>query len=613
MIKILAGFIFLLSAAFLAAQPIGEKTIAKVGNISITENEFVERYELTPLYRKNIKKMKNSLKLEFLYSLAAEKLWALEAERLGFDTTEVMKFATTEFQKMFVRDILFHREIKDQVIVTEEDVINGYFKSTSALKVNFIFSENEEEIFEIFRLLNTGFPFDSILVERSEYQEQPAPIEVIFGQLLEEVEDSVFTLRVGNYTSPLFTPDGWYIFRVVNRSESLLITEQDRNDALNTVKKTIEARRLDQYFDEFYMEFFKDKKIEADAALFKILAQNIKDIFEKKRNEVTDSSSNLLSIISEDVIEIENRIGKETLDKIFIKFDSNPFSLKDYLRLIAFDGFNLKPEEIPDFFPILNSKTRSVIEKELLAREGIRRGYHLLPEVQNQIAMWRGNYLFQLLQNQFLDSASVSDDEVYQQYLLTNKEESFPQLVNIVEVLTDSLEVVDKVLRELNEGKDIYDLAVEHSQREWTKKNRGEFGLFPVTMHGEIGRIASTLEVGEIYGPLKVPEGYSIFKVIDSQEQNPEVPKPFEAVKEEIKRNLAFSKMRHKMSTYTVSLAKRYGLTINPDVLMAADVTDINTFAYRMLGFGGRITAVPLLAPNNDWVEQWINSSADLQ
>jgi parvulin-like peptidyl-prolyl isomerase len=613
MIKFLTVFIFLLAAALLAAQPIGEKTIAKVGNISITENEFVERYELTPLYRKNIKKMKNSLKLEFLYSLAAEKLWALEAERLGFDTTEVMKFATTEFQKMFVRDILFHREIKDQVIVTEEDVINGYFKSTSALKVNFIFSENEEEIFEIFRLLNTGFPFDSILVERSEYQEQPAPIEVIFGQLLEEVEDSVFTLRVGNYTSPLFTPDGWYIFRVVNRSESLLITEQDRNDALNRVKKTIEARRLDQYFDEFYMEFFKDKKIEADAALFKILAQNIKDIFEKKRNEVTDSSSNLLSIISEDVIEIENRIGKETLDKIFIKFDSNPFSLKAYLRLIAFDGFNLKPEEIPDFFPILNSKTRSVIEKELLAREGIRRGYHLLPEVQNQIAMWRGNYLFQLLQNQFLDSASVSDDEVYQQYLLTNKEESFPQLVNIVEVLTDSLEVVDKVLRELNEGKDIYDLAVEHTQREWTKKNRGEFGLFPVTMHGEIGRIASTLEVGEIYGPLKVPDGYSIFKVIDSQEQNPEVPKPFEAVKEEIKRNLAFSKMRHKMSTYTVSLAKRYGLTINPDVLMAADVTDINTFAYRMLGFGGRITAVPLLAPNNDWVEQWINSSADLQ
>jgi parvulin-like peptidyl-prolyl isomerase len=613
MIKFLTVFIFLLTAAFLAAQPIGEKTIAKVGNISITENEFVERYELTPLFRKNIKKMKNSLKLEFLYSLAAEKLWALEAERLGFDTTEVMKFATTEFQKMFVRDILFHREIKDQVVVTDEDVLNGYFKSTSALKVNFIFSENEEEIFEIFRLLNIGFPFDSILVERSEYQEQPAPIEVIFGQLLEDVEDSVFTLRVGNYTSPLFTPDGWYIFRVVNRSESLLITEQDRNDALNTVKKTIEARRLDQYFDEFYMEFFKDKKIEADAALFKILAQNIKDIFEKKRNEVTDSSSNLLSIISEDVIEIENRIGKETLDKIFIKFDSNPFSLKDYLRLIAFDGFNLKPEEIPDFFPILNSKTRSVIEKELLAREGIRRGYHLLPEVQNQIAMWRGNYLFQLLQNQFLDSASVSDDEVYQQYLLTNKEESFPQLVNIVEVLTDSLEVVDKVLRELNEGKDIYDLAVEHTQREWTKKNRGEFGLFPVTMHGEIGRIASTLEVGEIYGPLKVPEGYSIFKVIDSQEQNPEVPKPFEAVKEEIKRNLAFSKMRHKMSTYTVSLAKRYGLTINPDVLMAADVTDINTFAYRMLGFGGRITAVPLLAPNNDWVEQWINSSADLQ
>jgi hypothetical protein len=30
---------------------------------------------------------------------------------------------------------------------------------------------------------------------------------------------------------------------------------------------------------------------------------------------------------------------------------------------------------------------------------------------------------------------------------------------------------------------------------------------------------------------------------------------------------------------------------------------------FRFLGFGGRITAVPLLAPNVDWVEKYINQN----
>ncbi|MCK7516464.1 MAG: peptidylprolyl isomerase [Ignavibacteriales bacterium] len=49
------------------------------------------------------------------------------------------------------------------------------------------------------------------------------------------------------------------------------------------------------------------------------------------------------------------------------------------------------------------------------------------------------------------------------------------------------------------------------------KKSNGEYGLFPVTENGEIGRIASTMNVGDIYGPLELKEGYSIFKLIDKQ------------------------------------------------------------------------------------------------
>ena len=287
---------------------------------------------------------------------------------------------------------------------------------------------------------------------------------------------------------------------------------------------------------------------------------------------------------------------------------SDPATLKAFLRTLIFDGFKSQTYDFKSIHASLGGKVKTFIEQELLSREGYGQNLHLLPQVQEQVSTWRENYLYQILQNQFIDSAKVSNEEVYQAYLQQNKSEYYPMTVNIIEVLTDSLEIVEKVLSELKQGKDIRELAVQFTKREWTKSKNGEFGLFPVTMHGEIGRIASSMEIGEVYGPLKVPEGYSVFKLIDKQKEKTIPPQPFEKVKSEIERNLTVKKIRSRLNEFTVQLALKYGLSINYELLNSLEVTNINSFGYRTLGFGGRITAVPLISPNVDWVEPWLNS-----
>ena len=76
-------------------------------------------------------------------------------------------------------------------------------------------------------------------------------------------------------------------------------------------------------------------------------------------------------------------------------------------------------------------------------------------------------------------------------------------LVNIVEILTDSLENVEKIFNELKSGKDIKLISQKKFNKEnGLKRKDGEYGLFPITQHGEIGRIASTMNVGDVYGHL---------------------------------------------------------------------------------------------------------------
>jgi peptidyl-prolyl cis-trans isomerase C len=199
----------------------------------------------------------------------------------------------------------------------------------------------------------------------------------------------------------------------------------------------------------------------------------------------------------------------------------------------------------------------------------------------------------------------VSDDEVYSYYKQLNKEEKYPQLINIIEILTDSLEIVDIILQEIKDGKDFNELAKQYTKREWTKKNSGEFGFFPSSQFGEIGRIAATMKIGEIFGPLKVPGGYSIFKLVDKRDSVSVLPQPFDKVKDDYKRTLLYSKAKTRMDNYTVDLAIKYGVGIDFDVLESIRVTNISSFALRKLGFGGKVTAVPIVAPNVDWVQPW--------
>ena len=168
-------------------------------------------------------------------------------------------------------------------------------------------------------------------------------------------------------------------------------------------------------------------------------------------------------------------------------------------------------------------------------------------------------------------------------------------------------------MEEINHGKDIRELALKYTKREWVKEKNGEFGLFPVFMHGEIGRIAETMEVGEIYGPLKINEGYSVFKLIDKRKEKIIPPEPYEKFKENYFKSLKFQKAKLMMNNKTADLAIKFGVSINHEILKDIPVTNINSFGFRYLGFGGRITAAPLIAPNNNWVEKWIEKMDIIQ
>lgn len=576
------------------------KTVAIVGNTKITKNEFLSKYELMPHLTENIGQA-DSIKNEFLYSLIAEKLWALEAENLGYDKLEIIDHLLEPIERLYVKDALFNEVIGKKITITNSDIIKGIARKGIKLEAKIISSTDSAAIYKLSKLIKKGITFDSMLIYQPTPDVSLQPIEIKFGSMADEnIEDLLYNLKPGMTSHPVKTKEGWFLFYLVNK-----ISEPgyDKSKQTSEVKRIIKERRVKIVGENFLNAFLSNVKATINETLFKKLLISSKEILSKK-NQAADTAKRFLYLTENDITNLIRNYGDSTLNSNFIDFGKNSTTLSQFLNYLMFEGFKVPNAEEPIISGKLKQIIYKYIQQELLYVEGIKKGYKESSSIKEELKTWKESYAAQILRNKFIDSAQVSEDEIRSFYnKKLNRPDSVKQ-VNIVEILTDKLENVEVILNELKNGKDIKELADRYNQREWTKNKRGEYGFFPITIHGEIGKIAANMQIGQVYGPLKVPEGYSIFKLIDTKDAKLAELKPYEQMRNEIKNDLKYEKLENSMEDYTVKLANKYGVKINKEVLNSIKVTDINMFTYRYMGFGGRLSATPYIAPFYKWMRK---------
>jgi foldase protein PrsA len=241
----------------------------------------------------------------------------------------------------------------------------------------------------------------------------------------------------------------------------------------------------------------------------------------------------------------------------------------------------------------------------LLAREGFKRGLQNLPDVQKYLKMWKDYYLNETLRKEIAQSIQITDEETYEYFMDKNRNTTSVLEVKIIELLTEDLDVIRTVLDELNDGGDFRELAIKYTIREEAKNNNGELGFFPVSEYGEIGRKAALMKIGDIFGPIKVPEGYSLFELLDRKENIDVSLNNYEVEKENIKIEIKNKKYSEALINKSVDLANKYNVQIYNDALSSVEVLNTTTVVYRYFGFGGRLLAVPMTQPNYLWFQSW--------
>jgi len=602
-------FVFVTFSSLFAQQE-EDKIIAEIGPIKITVGEFKKRYEMIPQIGRHIKGRENHLKAEILYSIIAEKLWALESENLGFDSTDVMKLSFQNIKDMNLRDALYRKVILDKVEILPETINEAKRRALYYLNTKFIHSMDENEINQISNKIKNGTSFDSILVKRQEYSLQTNNFyQVHFGQMSEIAENILFNLKLYEVSNPIKSPEGFYIFKLYSIENEIIKNEKQANNMIQKVNRVVEERANENLYQKFYKSFFPGRKVKTDGELFWSLSNKLIKTLEKRRILEDKKPNETVYLASEDFMQMKNDFGKDTLDLPFIFLENKLISLKQFLYAFAFEGFYSNFTEPNKIRAQLNSRVKRFIEQEFLTKEAQEEGLQNLPEVKEDIKMWRDNYLATLYKQTLFDSSRVSEEEIKEYYIKSKSLGSVQTLINIIEISSKNLDDIVNTFDALDNGSDFRELAYANLKN---KNIKPESGLVTTTSMGEIGQIAKNLSVGDIYGPIEIEDKYVIFKLIDKQEDSIKLPKEFNEIKAELKKELKGQKISNKMIENTVKLANKYGVTVNEKLLFNLPTTNYNMMVYRYMGFGGRLLAVPLTPTFIEWVEKWQKSQQDL-
>ncbi len=115
-----------------------------------------------------------------------------------------------------------------------------------------------------------------------------------------------------------------------------------------------------------------------------------------------------------------------------------------------------------------------------------------------------------------LETLKPSKDEIREYYEAHKDLYVREERISILEILVDTRAQADSLLAAIERGGDLGELARRYSRRSTRiRRAEGRIQLLRPDKYGNLGWEAKDAEVGQIVGPVKTAQGFTVFKVLN--------------------------------------------------------------------------------------------------
>lgn len=237
-------------------------------------------------------------------------------------------------------------------------------------------------------------------------------------------------------------------------------------------------------------------------------------------------------------------------------------------QTITLGEFNQLWEQIPENYKPQLTKSKvldQMISEKLLIQEAKNIGLEKDKDVFEQIKKITEQILVQaFLQKEILDKVQVNDEEIEEYYKENQDKFTEKEQVHLFNILVETEEKAQEILKELKTGKDFTEVAKENSIGPSASQG-GDLGyLSKGTIIPEIEEAVFALEVEELSQVVKTDFGFHVLKITDKK---PETIKTLEEVKEDIIQILLPTKQKEAFENLLEELKSKVEIQINEEAL----------------------------------------------
>jgi hypothetical protein len=595
--KLIAAALFCLLATFPSARAqqsaAANNVIAKAGDLFISEEEFLRRFELTPAFGRHRKSRLEEAKLELTYSMIAEKLLAQEAAERGYSQDSTTRQAIDELSKMLARDELYRREVSGKVTISEKDLAEGIARARNDLLVAFLFFDSETDARFIRSRMRGPADFHRLQLDTT-LRAVRDTATVIWGDAEPAIESAAYGLKPDQISPVVHAGNGFYILKLVSIHSNAYYAGMQPEVLRERVVSTIRLRKERERLDQFSAFFLRDKTGYAVPRTLKILARSMSAVLS------SGPQDSVRSVTPEMYREVCGRCASVLHDTLAVT-RSRVWTVGEVIDRLSLKVLRLPEVDTLRVAGYLNATIRQWIQQDLLAQEALRRGLANIPLVARKIEEWRQYFLAEGMKERVRRTVTVSTSEVWA-YLASKDTSMHPPKVQIRELRTGTLDDMQAGIEDLQKGVPWGEVVRRWSNDAGAKRRGGFSDMFSVAERPPIGDIASQMQVGERYGPFPVNGGFLTFDLVAKGALAPG-DTALASRLDVARKELLSMKQKRTISTFLAQIGQARGYTIYQDRLQQIPVSPVPMLTFRILGFGGRVLEVPFVDRQLDWLD----------
>ena len=446
-----AGILWLAGCS--GEKPSSHETIlAKVGDKTISVNEFIRRAEYTP--RPAYCRGENYIHRKIvLNSLVAEKLLALEA---GEDNDLTRNHEFQQYilgrKEQAMRQWLFYQVAQKKVQLSPDEINRTYRLAGRVYEVSFINCPTQEDVRKVRRLLATGIPFDSLAkslnpkgrVPKREINFQAPEPDIVNARLF---ADSV---RKGEIIGPLEIDRDNFMFLKVNgwHTQVAMSPTQQRN-RLDEVKEKLTERHALEIYNRYIAGLMKGKTVHFNEPVFRELVNILGPQYFKTAKDKKEAFNK--KFWNKDNTELERNDSQNKLQKIyhqpFFTVDGRTWTVADFEEALLRHPLIFRKKRFPQhkFAQQFKLAVVDLIRDQYVTQDAYKRGYDKVPEVVRNTNMWRDNLLALYQKRAYLQSKGVKglkNSDIIRTYLDPYVAQLRQKYADQIQINTDAFEKI---------------------------------------------------------------------------------------------------------------------------------------------------------------------------